>query len=110
MVQRSKCNTRDRTEAYHRKSCVKLWGLATSSCRTVDFVASFDHGISRIGRKKEIRAWMGASKSRSEPLGEKGGSEDHLLHFWDLQERCLYYDKGRWDPVSQRAEVGEGWF
>lgn len=98
MVQRSKCNTRDRIEAYHRESCGKLWVLATSSCRTIDFAASFDHGISRIGHKKEIRARMGAGKSRLEPLGERGASEDHLLHFGDLQERCLYYDKGRWDP------------
>lgn len=69
MVQRSKCNTRDSTEAYHRESCVKLWGLAISSCRTADFAASFDHGISRTGHKKEIRAWMGAGVGA---LGGKG--------------------------------------
>lgn len=55
---------RHRTEAYHRESCVKPWGLAISSCRTVDLAASFGHGISRIGHKEEIRG--GWEQARAE--------------------------------------------
>lgn len=54
-------------------------------------------------KKKSGLGWEQAL----EPLGERGVSEDHLLHFWHLQGRCLYCDKGRWDPVSQRAYVGD---